>query len=317
MKYVRSERDGAIGTIFLENPDGGFMTGQMVAELERTISLWESEGTVRSVVLTGGAPGTFVTHYSLEDAEQLGDMPSWLRRGLLKPAVNVLLAVHSALDAVPTVRGAFDAVASRTDLKALSEINGIHRLLRRMETMRIVFIAALNGNAMGGGCELALACDFRLMARGDYAFGLPEVIAGVFPGAGGAQRMARMLGPHKALELILDGTMLDADAAERVGLVTRAVAPSALLPEARALAERLAKRPPLSVGAVKRAVHLGLDLPMLEALELEKESFVETGFSDDAVVAGRHYFDSYRGGKSPRQIFDGYRDGSAVTFSGR
>ncbi len=129
--------------------------------------------------------------------------------------------------------------------------------------------------------------------------------------------MARMLGPHKALELILDGTMLDADAAERIGLVTRAVAPDALLAEATKLAERLAKRPPLSVGAVKRAIQLGLDLPIVEALELEKESFVETGLSDDAVMAGRHYFDSYRSGKTPRQIFDGYRDGTAVTFSGR
>jgi enoyl-CoA hydratase len=317
MKYVRSEQCGEVATIFLENPDGGFMTGDMVTELDRAVSAMESEGKVRSVIITGGAEGTFVTHYTLEDAEQLGDMPGWFRRSLLKPVVSVLLKAHTAASAIPSVRSSIDALASHTDLKGLTEVNRIHRLLARMQTMNMVFIAAINGNAMGGGCELALACDYRLMAKGDYALGLPEVIAGVFPGAGGSQRMARMLGPHKALELILDGTMLDADAAERIGMVNRAVPGDALLSEATKLATRLAKRPPLSVGAVKRAIFFGIDLPMSDALEIEKSSFVETGFSDDAVVAGRHYFDNYRSGKSPRQIFDGYRDGTAVTFSGR
>jgi enoyl-CoA hydratase/carnithine racemase len=155
------------------------------------------------------------------------------------------------------------------------------------------------------------------MARGNYAFGLPEAIGGVFPGAGGTQRMARMLGPHKALELILDGTMLDADAAEELGLITRAVDASELMPAAHELAERLARRPPLSVGAVKRALALGGDLPIKEALELEKAGFVSTGFSDDAVASGRYYFANYRSGKTPRQIFDGYRGGKAVDFRGK
>lgn len=316
MKYVRSSTDGQIGFIYLENPDGGFMTGQMVKELGQVISAWRAAGQIRSVIITGGLEGTFVTHYSLEDAEQLGDMPRWVRR-LLKRVVSVLLKLHTLACAIPPLGAAIDWLLSNTRLEGLTEVNRIHRLLADMESMDIAFIAAVNGDAMGGGCELALACDYRLMAEGDYAFGLPEAIAAVYPGAGGVQRMARMLGPHKALELILDGTMLDAVRAAQIGLVNRAVQPGELIGEATKLAERLTHRPPLSLGAVKRAIHLGQDLPLREALEIEKASFVETGFSDDAVVAGRYYFDNYRSGKTPRQIFDRYRDGTAVTFSGR
>ncbi|HEY6560559.1 MAG TPA: enoyl-CoA hydratase/isomerase family protein [Polyangiaceae bacterium] len=316
MKYVTATKNGKVGVIALSNPDGGFMTRDMVKELDRVISDWESGGEVRCVILTGGADGTFVTHYDLSEAELIADLPRWVRM-LLKGVVSLLMKGHTALCHVPPLRRAVDALVSDTRLDNLTELNRMHGLLTRMQLMNMVFIAAINGDAMGGGCELALFCDYRLMARGNYAFGLPEAIGGVFPGAGGTQRMARMIGPHKALELILDGTMLNAEEAERIGLVTRAVDARELMTRAQELAERLAKRPPLSVGAVKRAIALGSDLPIREALELEKAGFVETGFSDDAVASGRYYFSNYRNGKSPRQIFDGYRGGSAVEFRGK
>lgn len=315
MKYVTAERRGNIGIVTLENPDGGFLTRDMVKAIDRTISAWQSEGEVRVVIFTGGLPGTFLTHYDLSDAELLAKVPRWLRM-VLKVVVTVLLWGHTLLCHVPPVRRAVDALVSNTQLDALTELNRIHGLLTRIQLMNVVFIAAINGDAMGGGCELALSCDYRLMARGDYAFGLPEAIGGVFPGAGGTQRMVRAIGPYKALELILDGTMLNADQAEEIGLITRAVEPAELMDAALALAKRLAMRPPLSVGAVKRAIALGGDLPIRKAFELEKSGFVQTGFSDDAVASGRFYFANYRSGKTPRQIFDAYREG-AVEFRGK
>jgi enoyl-CoA hydratase/carnithine racemase len=316
MKYLTATRTGSVGVIALHNPDGGFMTRDMVKELERVIGKWHAERQVRAVILTGATAGTFVTHYDLSDAELLAKVPSLLRK-LLKNVVFALIKGHAALGRVPPLRRAVDALVSDTRLDGLTELNRMHELLRRMELLDIVFIAAINGDAMGGGCELALACDYRLMARGDYAFGLPEAIGGVFPGAGGVQRMARALGPYKTLELTLDGVMLNADDAERIGLVTRAVEPQELMPAALELAERLAKRPPLSVAAVKRAIALGSDLPLDKALKLESAGFVKTGFSDDAVASGKFYFEQYRRGKTPRQIFDAYRRGDAVRFVGK
>lgn len=123
-------------------------------------------------------------------------------------------------------------------------------------------IAAINGQTLGGGCEFALACDFRFMARGPKKIGLIEVQLGIIPGAGGTQRMARLLGRGRALELILEGKMLSADEPERIGLVHRAVDPDRLLPESLAYAERLARWSPVSVRNIKRTIHEGLELPL-------------------------------------------------------
>ena len=134
-------------------------------------------------------------------------------------------------------------------------------------------IAAIAGYCLGGGCELALACDLRLAAESSV-FGQPEIRLGLIPGAGGTQRLPRLIGATRAKELIFFGETLDAQEAYRLGLVNRVVPAERLLDEARAWAGRLAELPPLALAMAKRAIDLGADLSLQAGLELEQQSFV-------------------------------------------
>jgi enoyl-CoA hydratase len=146
---------------------------------------------------------------------------------------------------------------------------------------------------MGGGRELALACDFRIIARGGV-FGLPEVRVGILPGAGGTQRMARLVGAAKAMELIMLGNAVDADEAARLGLAHRAVNADRLMPEVMALANELASRPRLSVALIKQCIRQGIEMPLEDALHFESEAFMQTMRSEDASRLMRAYLASER-----------------------
>jgi enoyl-CoA hydratase/carnithine racemase len=143
--------------------------------------------------------------------------------------------------------------------------------------------------ATGGGCELTLACDIRIMAEGDFLIGLPEMSLGIIPGAGGTQRMARALGPAKAIELILEARPLPPDEALAAGLVHRTVPAERLLEEAHATAERLARRSPLTVGAAKRAVYDGSSRSLSDGMHLERAGFLAAASSPPGLHAMRTY----------------------------
>ena len=145
---------------------------------------------------------------------------------------------------------------------------GASRTFRRMERTGKVFIAAVNGYAAGGGCELAMACDLRV-ASTQAQFALPEVKLGILPGAGGTQRLPRLVGPARAKEMMFLGEFVSAEQALAWGLVNRVVPPEELLPEARRLAETLLERPPLSLAMIKAAVNTGLEVDLDSGLELE------------------------------------------------
>jgi enoyl-CoA hydratase len=143
-------------------------------------------------------------------------------------------------------------------------------------------IAAVAGYALGGGCELALACDLRLAAE-SARFGQPEVRLGLIPGAGGTQRLPRLIGATRAKELIFFGDAIDAQEAYRLGLVNRVVPVDRLLAEAREWALRLAALPPLALAMAKQAIDTGADLALPAALYLEQQSFVALfGTADEA-----------------------------------
>jgi len=141
-------------------------------------------------------------------------------------------------------------------------------------------IAAVNGYAFGGGCELALACHMRLASE-NAVLGLPEVKLGIIPGYGGTQRLPRLVGPGRALELILSARNVKADEAERIGLVNRVVPRATLIDEAVALAEAILKNGPLAVRAVLESAHRGLDLPLEAGLRVESGQFGILAASDD------------------------------------
>jgi enoyl-CoA hydratase len=141
-------------------------------------------------------------------------------------------------------------------------------------------IAAVNGYAFGGGCELALACHMRLASE-NAVLGLPEVKLGIIPGYGGTQRLPRLVGPGRALELILSGRNVKADEAERIGLVNRVVPQAELLAEAVKLAQAILKNGPLAVSAAIECVVRGLQLPLDQGLRFESGRFGILAASDD------------------------------------
>jgi enoyl-CoA hydratase len=145
-----------------------------------------------------------------------------------------------------------------------------HRLMAMMESAPFPIVAAVNGFALGGGLELALACDFAL-ASSSAKLGLPEVGLGVIPGFGGLQRLARRVGIGRARELAFTGNVIGAAEALRIGLVNAVVEPETLAGAVRALADKIAGRAPLAVAAAKRALREGPDLSLGEALALETQ----------------------------------------------
>ena len=150
-----------------------------------------------------------------------------------------------------------------------------------LEGMPKPVVAAINGYALGGGAELALACDVRLMARGGE-IGFPEIRLGFFPGAGGTQRLTRLLGPARALRLMMEGRRLGADEARSLGLVDEVVPADLLQQTARDVAERLAAGPTRAIGLLKRCVYQGYGRPLEEGLAIEGEAVSDLIRTSDA-----------------------------------
>lgn len=173
---------------------------------------------------------------------------------------------------------AFVAGADINELAQMTPITGKavaekgQKIFRAIERFPKPVIAAVNGFALGGGCELALACHMRI-ASDKAQMGLPEVTLGIIPGYGGTQRMARLLGKGKALELILTGDRINATEAERIGLVNRVVPAEELMNTAETLARTIAKRGPLAVRAAIEAVMSGSEMPFEEGQFLEATLF--------------------------------------------
>lgn len=192
------------------------------------------------------------------------------------------LAADAALRAVILTGAGERAFAAGADIGELAELDGAvagerkartgQRVTQRLEALPVPVIAAVNGFALGGGCELALACDIRIAAE-NAKFGQPEVNLGVPPGYGGTQRTARLLGSGAALYLCLTGEMLDAAEALRIGLVQRVVPLAELRTEALRIANVIAAKAPLAITAVKRSIRDGAALPLNEGLALEALHF--------------------------------------------
>ncbi|EKU82236.1 enoyl-CoA hydratase [Massilia sp. UYP32] len=159
------------------------------------------------------------------------------------------------------------------------------RWIEAIDAVQKPVIAAVHGYCMGGGMELALACDIRFAAP-DAIFSLPETALGLIPGGGGTQRLARVVGPGRAMDLLLTGERLDARAARDIGLVTRIASESgALVEEVRAFALRIAARAPAATLSVKRAARSALELELRQGLDLELDLFAMLKPSEDAREA--------------------------------
>jgi enoyl-CoA hydratase len=163
------------------------------------------------------------------------------------------------------------------------------RALKAVACIPRATIAAVNGFALGGGCELALACDLRVCSA-SARFGQPEILLGIIPGGGGTQRLSRLLGPSVAKDLIFTGRQVGAEEALRIGLVNR-VAEGSALDEALAWAAELARGAVAAVALAKRAIDRGLDITLDGGLDLEQQLFAEVFTTDDAGIGVRSFLD--------------------------
>ncbi len=163
-------------------------------------------------------------------------------------------------------------------------------LFTRLETLRVPVIAAVNGFALGGGCELALACDF-IIAASNAKFGLPECTLGIMPGFGGTVRLPRRIGPARAREIAMTGGFVSANEAAQMGLANRVVEPAQLLSTCQEIAKTIASRAPLAVGLIKRSIHEGMSLGEGEANALEARLFSELFHTQDQKEGTRAFIE--------------------------
>ena len=231
-----------------------------------------------------------MTHVRLEKNGHVAvaaiDRPKALN-ALNSEVLDDLNALVDAVDADPGIRvliltgggdKSFVAGADIGEMCALTETEGEafgkkgNDVFRRIETMPVPVIAAVNGYALGGGCELAMACDIRICAD-TAVFGQPETGLGITPGFGGTQRLARLVGAGMAKQMIYSGKNIKADEALRIGLVNAVYPLGELMPQAMKLAETIAKNAPIAVRACKKAINEGIGVPMDDAIVIEEKLF--------------------------------------------
>ncbi len=246
MQYFQVERTNGVTLCTMSNAPMNYLTGPMAQELGQLIGELSADRVTRAVIFTGGLEGKFITHYSVEELVELAADPVRYRQ-------------HG-------VQGEA----------------AFHALLNALQRLPLPVIAAINGDCMGGGFEMALACDFRLAALGPYLLGLPESRLGILPGGGGTQRLTRLVGAAKALEVMLFGNVYPPEDALRLGLVHRAVPANDLMGIALDWARQLAKQPPKAMAMIKRAVYEGGDTDLERGLAIERECFTEVMCSRDA-----------------------------------
>jgi enoyl-CoA hydratase/carnithine racemase len=247
---ITIEKDGAVAIVRFTNPPDGYMDGETVPEITTMLDTVEADDDVRAVILTGGLPDVFVRHYSIVELEA---------RGRSQRA-----------------EGATFNVARPITERVL------HTDFRRIEDSAKPYIAAINGTAMGGGFEMALRCDFRIAQDGPYSLGLPEINLGILPGAGGTQRLSRIIGQAKTLELTLLGKTLSPREAAAYGLVTECCG-GPVLGRALEIGHELASKSPHAVAYIKHLVRHSELVPPMDGLAAERTLFSDLLVRDEAM----------------------------------
>ena len=276
------QRDGVL-LATISNPPHALMDVAIVDALDQLVAR-AAGADVKGVVLTGAHATRFIAHYDVRELLDGANAGPAVSPGAARAALRVAGLLRR-------VRRA-EAALARTPAAGLVALERFGAILSGIEASAAVWVAALNGSAMGGGCELALACDVRLMASGDHRIGQPEVLLGFSPGGGGTQRLARMIGSARALRLVLDGGPVSPEEAAALGIVEGVVAPSELIETAVAEAARLGSRPKAAIAACKRAVYEGGSLPLADGLRLERAQFLSALGTAESKQAMREYLEA-------------------------
>jgi enoyl-CoA hydratase len=274
LETLRLEQDDRVLSASYSSPPLNFATTAFIRDLDELTRAVDRDRSVGAVVLTGGVEGRFLTH---ADPGELGGMIELphpqLPIGALEPglrALNLAFRLPGLARATERFGGAVG--------KGLVWGHRWKRTILRMNRSGVVYLAAINGPTMGGGHEIALACDLRYAADADHVrLGQIETLVGLIPGGGGTQRLPRMLGTARALEHMLEGRPLTAPEALELGLVHRLVPEERLLAETQATAARLARRSRVAIAALKRSVYFGTSRRLSRGLDLELAGFLAAG----------------------------------------
>jgi enoyl-CoA hydratase len=212
--------------------------------------------------------------------KELGDDPS-VRVVILASEYEKYFSVGADL----TMLGSIDRDAPDAVDQIAGFMTRMNKYFSTIEHCRKPVIAAINGHALGGGSELTLCCDYRIMVEdGRSRIGQTESSLGIIPGAGGTQRLPRLIGKARAMRFLIESTRLSALEAEAVGWVDRAAPPEEFQTTVDELAVRLAKAATFAIGLIKDSVHRGLDMPLHDGIEIEAQNFARASLSTDAAI---------------------------------
>ncbi|WP_307674606.1 enoyl-CoA hydratase/isomerase family protein [Streptomyces sp. V4I2] len=247
---------------------------EMSKQLKELVDRADRDPDIRAVVFTGTHPDRFLSHSDVR----------WLQKGGTGfPPINTRvakLATRTArlINRVPVVR----TLAGMTRLKTLLQLDGFHATFLKMNASGTIFVAALNGSALAVGAELAFACDLRIMADGEHAIGLTEVLLALTPGGGGSQRLPRLIGTQQALLSILEGRPFTPAEALSLGVVDEVVPQEKVLARSIERAKYLSLRSKKSLGAIKRSIYFGSTLSLEDGLQFEHAEFLVRDQSKEA-----------------------------------
>jgi len=265
-KHLEIEDQGQIIICYLSNPPTHTLTAQGLLEIHDFLDSLVSNKELRILAFTGAGEDVFIRHY------EVGELADTAEKNIDRQEET-----------------------KKPDNNPIKELHGFHKMLLKIRDLDAIVVAGINGNTAGGGCEFSLGCDLRVMSSGDYFIGLPETSVGILPGGGGTQRLARLIGSSRALDLILHGQLISnvkALKALEFGIINEILPKESFLKSLKEYCRILANRAPIALREVKRAIHRGVDLPLEEALLLEQEAFNKTMNSKDAAKAMRTMLNS-------------------------
>ncbi|PXX71040.1 enoyl-CoA hydratase/carnithine racemase [Nocardia tenerifensis] len=288
LETIELVRDGRVLTARVVAPPLNFATPEFVRDLDVLTAAVDADDSVGAVVLTGGLPGRFLTH---ADPSALTGMIELPHPFIPARAAAPFLRLGDAAMRLPGAT----RLAERFGGGLGTGLVWGHRWKKttlRMNRSGVVYLAAINGPALGGGHEIALSCDLRYAADAEHVkLGQIETLANLIPGGGGTQRLSRLLGAAKAIEVTLEGAPLSAGEAYRLGLVHRLFPENQLLAETQAIAARLATRNPVVVAEAKRAIYFGTDRSLSRGLDREQAGFISAGTTAAAARTTTAFFE--------------------------
>ena len=251
--HLRIEDNGNYVICYLSNSPTHTLTSSGVNEIHVFLDQIEKRDDLRVLAFTGDGENVFIKHY------EVGELANTAERNL----------------------------ETKKDKQDPKELHAFHTMLLRLRDLDAIVVAGINGNTAGGGCEFSLGCDLRIMADGNFLIGLPETSVGILPGGGGTQRLSRLIGSSRALDLILHAQLVSPKEAFDLGIINKLVSEASFNQELISYCEDLSNRAPIALQQVKKIIHQGLEMTLEESLLVEQKAFDVTMNSKDAARAMR------------------------------